>query len=101
MKESRKDSDIIQKQLALKNQEAQAYQTELNHQKIENAKLREKIKELMSRARLNSGSQVFSSQNGSEIVNDQQLKQAQREKEELARSLEQMKLQFNHYLSTS
>ena len=88
MKESRKDSDIIQKQLALKNKEAQAYQDELNHQKTEIAKLREKIKELMSRARLNSGSQALSSQNGSEIVNDQQLKQAQREKEELARSLE-------------
>lgn len=37
------------KQLQLKNQEASAYQAELSNQKLENNKLRDKIKELMSR----------------------------------------------------
>lgn len=61
MRESRKDADLIQKQLQLKTQEAQAYQNELNNQKQENLKLRERLKEAMSRNRANnSGSQLSS-----------------------------------------
>lgn len=64
LKESRKDQDVIMKQLQLKSQEALAYQNELNHQKQENAKLREKIKEMMSRGRMMGSNSSLASSGG-------------------------------------
>eukprot|EP00347_Sterkiella_histriomuscorum_P023834 403333226 len=95
MRESRKDSDLIQKQLQLKTQEAQAYQNELSNQKNENLKLREKLKEAMSRQRTqNSGSQLSShsqsytqsSQDNSHL--NEMIQQLQKEKFEMQSQLQ-------------
>lgn len=54
----------------------------------------------MSRARTNSSSSAFSSQNGSEISHntEQQLRQAQREKDDLSRALDNLKHHFTSQL---
>ena len=98
MKESRKDSDLLSKQLTLKSQEAQAYQSELQHQKSENGKLRDKIKDLMARGRPGS-SASFSS--NSAPASDDQLTAALREKDDLHRTLDTLKHQFTQSLQDS
>jgi chromosome segregation ATPase len=86
--------------LALKTQEAQAYHSELQHQKSDNAKLRDKIKELMSRGRPSS-SASFSSNSADNTHLTEQLHTAMREKEELSRTLEHLKSQFSSSLQDS
>ncbi|CDW80788.1 ribosomal protein s20 [Stylonychia lemnae] len=55
LRESRRDTDVLQKQLQLKAQEIQAYQNEVHNQKLENQKLREKLKDSMTRNRGGAG----------------------------------------------
>lgn len=86
MKDSRKDSDILLKQLQMKSQEANAYQTELANQRSENSKLRDKIKELMSRGRTSS------------TGDSSELLRVQQEKDTLLKTMDNLKQQFKHSL---
>ena len=49
IREQRNESELFQRQLQLKIKENEAYLKEIANQKNENAKLREKLKEMMTR----------------------------------------------------
>lgn len=51
IRESRKDNDMLTKQLDLKSKEVDAYLAEIQHQKQENVKLRERLREIMARSK--------------------------------------------------
>jgi hypothetical protein len=49
MKESSRDSNLLEKELTQKRKQSDMYQRELANQKFENQKLREKVRELLSK----------------------------------------------------
>lgn len=49
LREQQKDSTLLEKQLSLKSEETEVFQKQLQVQKQENQKLREKVKELLTK----------------------------------------------------
>ena len=69
LREQQKDSSLLEKQLSIKNEESDVFQKQLQVQKAENQKLREKVKDLLSK----QGGQ------GSEQVDKMQLMKIEQE----------------------
>ena len=49
MREQKNDSSLIEKQLTLKSKEVEVFQQDLQNQKNENQKLREKVRDLLKK----------------------------------------------------
>lgn len=83
MKEQRTDTDkdLIAKQLHLKNNQIETYQKEINNQRLEITKLRDRIKDLMSRGR--QPVQVEGQESGAN--NDALIREREEHKQQVAR----------------
>ena len=58
LREQQKDSSLLEKQLSIKNEESDVFQKQLQVQKAENQKLREKVKDLLSKQGIQGSEQV-------------------------------------------